>query len=302
MNGLVQRLQLGNWPLGAGGLAVALLVAMSLAPGRFAAGEPVQPLFVQAGGQFVTRPQPPGTLGYVLGSDIYGRDVWAQLVYGSRYTLGFCLVAATLRVVIGMALGLWAGWFGGWSDTVTAALAAAFSAVPALILAWGPLSLANSVLDFNGSLVVWTLILAVLGWGETLTVVRAWTTTLQRRLFVEAARVNGQTEWGILTRHIWPHLRGLVLIQIAFEMSAILLTIAELGYFSVFLGGGIFDDVLGRTVNLLPEWGGMIAGGRNAFLTYPWLTFVPLAGFVVAIVGFNLLAEGLRRARDQALG
>ena len=302
MNGLVQRLQLANWPLWLGGLVVALLVAMSLAPARFATGEPVQPLFVQAGGSFVTTPQPPGTFGYILGSDIYGRDVWAQLVYGSRYTLGFCLVAATLRVMIGMALGLWAGWFGGWSDTVTAALAATFSAIPALILAWGPLSLANSVFDFNGSLVVWTLILAVLGWGETLTTVRAWTTALQRRLFVEAARVNGQTEWGIVARHIWPHLRGLVLIQVAFEMSAILLTIAELGYFSVFLGGGIFDDVLGRTVNMLPEWGGMIAGGRNAFLTYPWLTFVPLAGFVVAIVGFNLLAEGLRRARDQALG
>ena len=302
MNHLAQRFQLANWPLWAGGLVVALLVAMSLVPARFASGEPVQPLFVQAGGQFVTTPQPPGTFGYVLGSDTYGRDVWAQLVYGSRYTLGFGLVAATLRVVIGMVLGLWAGWFGGWSDTVTAALAAAFSAVPALILAWGPLSLANSVLDFNGSLVVWMLVLAVLGWAETLTAARTWTTALQHRLFIEAARVNGQTEWGILARHIWPHLRGLVLIQVAFEMSAILLTIAELGYFQVFLGGGVYDDFLGRTVNIFPEWGGMIAGARSAFLTYPWLTFVPLAGFILAIVGFNLLAEGLRRARDRALG
>ena len=292
------RLRL-NAPLLIGGAIVALLVAGALAAPLLAPYGPDEAVIIRDGASLAAAPYPPGTPETPLGSDGLRRDMLSRLLYGCQYTLLFTGVSALLRVLLGATLGALAGWYRALRPPV-AALVTAFSAVPPLVFALMPLALINARGTPDASVIGFVIVFSLTGWAETAVRARAAVEELAEAQFVEAAYAVGLRRLAVLIRHITPNLRGLLLVELATAMGAALLLAAELAFLGVFVGGAAVDAAGGRVLAadaITAEWGNMLAQGLRERRAGAWLFFEPLLAFVGAILGFNLLAEGLRRRR-----
>jgi ABC-type dipeptide/oligopeptide/nickel transport system permease subunit len=266
--------------------------------------DPLAPV-TRIGGQLATQaPYPPGTPELPLGSDTLSRDQLSRLLYGGRYTLLMCGLIALMRVVLGTLLGILSGWYNS-SRRVIGAVASAWSAVPSLFFAFIAIPItANAIhghpqIDnpITGAL-AFTIALSLTGWAETTARIRITVQGLRAAPFVEAAYAIGLSRWAVLWRHILPNLRDVLLIESVAALSSALLIVAELGFFSLFIGGGT-EDFFGSKYPdpIYAEWGSMLAKGLRQRSLAPWLLIEPLIAFTVTILACNLLAEGLRRRR-----
>jgi peptide/nickel transport system permease protein len=292
----IARLRL-NAPLLLGGSIVALLIVGALTAPLLAPFGPDEPVIIRAGASLAPAPYPPGTPGLPLGSDELRRDMLSRLLYGCQYTLLFCGISAVLRVLLGAVLGALAGWYEGLRPPV-AALVSACSAIPPLIFALMPLALINARGTPDASAIGFVIVFGLTGWAETSVRVRAAVEELAEAQFVESAFAIGRQRLAVLVRHIAPNLRGLLTVELATAMGATLLLAAELAFLGVFVGGAAVDVAGGRVIAvdaITAEWGNMLALGLRGRSQGGWLFFEPLLAFLVAILGFNLLAEGLRR-------
>lgn len=289
-------------------LALALVGALAAAP-LLTDQDPLRMRVATPGGTQPQFPAPPGTPGFPLGTDVQGRDMLARLLYGGRYTLAMCLIAALARVGIGTLVGMLAGWYPASTRAING-LVSAWSAIPPLFFALfmrqllsqavfglaraGPKSLDAVLKDA----LVFTIIMGLTGWPEI--AVRCQTAVLGLRglPFVEAAYVVGQRRAAVLWRHILPNLRGLLAAEAANAMAGALLLLAELGFFQIFIGGST-DDLNGSRylTPIYSEWGSLVALSLRQRNQGYWILIEPLLAFTLAIVAFNLLAEGLRRRR-----
>ena len=186
------------------------------------------------GGQFTlaAAPSPPlASAEFPLGTDNAGRDLLTRLLFAVRPTLILCFVIATLRIVIGLFLGLWAGWFGGKAERVIDTLTGASLAIPILIFAL-------AIISFLGERTLWTFVVALVatGWANTAVFVKNSTLLTKQSPYIEGARAVGVRPFGILRRYIMPQLWPTLPAQIAFELSATLLVVAELGFLGMFIG------------------------------------------------------------------
>ena len=222
---------------------------------------------------------PPGA-GHLFGTDAFGRDILARVLYGARISLLEVACGVSLAVAVGVPLGLLAGTAGGALDAgLMWAMDIAF-AFPAIVLAilivsvLGP-SLANLLLAVAAfSVPVYARLSRNLAVG-----VRALE-------FVDAAAAAGSGRWRIIRRHIGPNTMGPVLVQATLTAGTAVLSAASLS----FLGLGAQPP--------LPEWGTMLSDGRNYLGVSPWLSFFPGAAVMVTVLGFNLLGDGLRDVLD----
>ena len=140
--------------------------------------------------------------------------------------------------------------------------------------------------------------ISLTGWPETAVRCRVAVRGLSREPFIEAAYTIGLSRPRVLWRHVLPNLRDLILIEAAYAMGAVLLLVAEMGFRAVVLGGAFREspaDTAGTT--RFSEWGSMRAVGVRERGLGSWLMMEPLLAFSLAILAFNLLAEGLRRRR-----
>lgn len=296
---LLRRLRRLNAPLIAGALMTIVLIICAVWAPALASFDPNTPRFVFDGADMVRVPYPPGTAGMPLGSDSSRRDVWSRLVYGARFTLLFCGVAALLRLALGTAVGMLAGWYRR-SARFFDLLIGAWSAIPSLFFA---ILLIGVVYRRGGlftNVAVFTSALVLTGWTEAAIRSRTAVQVLATAPFVEAAYAIGLSKWAVLWRHVRPNLRDLLFVEAAYTMAAVLLLVAELGFLNIFVGGGqILTDIDG-TVSVLahqPEWGSLLADGVRWRTSAPVLFLAPMAAFSYTILAFNLLAEGLRRRR-----
>jgi peptide/nickel transport system permease protein len=254
-------------------------------------------------------PFPPGTPGFPIGSDPAGRDMLSRLLFGARYTLLICAAATGARMALGTAIGMLAGWYGR-ARPILGALINAWSSIPPVFMAFFLIPLlANSLfgISFAGprgiaevtrDAVVFAIVLGLTGWAEAAARCQVAVQGLQGASFVEAAYATGLSRWAVLWRHVRPNLRGLLLSEAANAMSGALLLLAELGFFSYFIGGGQEDVTGSRYLDpIYAEWGSMLAKGLRQRSGAIWLLIEPLLAFTLAILAFNLLAEGLRRRR-----
>lgn len=290
------RLPRPNTPLVIGGLLVAALVVSAVAAPLIAPFDPLEVVVRTDGGELVPAPYPPGTQGMLLGSDPLRRDLLSRLIYGSRYTLLFCGVSALLRVLIGATLGMVSAWSRRAAPVVDV-LVGASSAVPSLFFAIVPIALVNRQGSLAASTVAFVVVLSLTGWAETAVRCRTAVAGLRGAPFIEAAYAVGAGRWATLWRHVRPNLRDLLLVEAAYAMGATLLLIAELGFLGFFVGDAE-REVVGNVIAADPiyaEWGSMLANGIRARGQGSWLLTVPIAAFTLAILSFNLLAEGLRR-------
>lgn len=222
----------------------------------------------------------PPSLEHPLGTDLLGRDMLSRIIYGARISLMLCLVGVTLALFFGVFLGVISGYYEGKIDAV--------------IMAFTNLQLAFPMILFA------ILIIAILGPGIENTIIaaafpsvpiftrlmRSSVLIVKRLDYVEAARSLGANNLAIMLRHILPNGFAPVIIQTSLRTATILLTAAGLS----FLGLGVQPPT--------PEWGALLSGGRAFLRTAPWIVVSPGIAIMLAVLGFNLLGDGLRDVLD----
>ena len=260
-------------PLSLVGMAVicALLATAVLAP-HIATQDP---LFQSLEARLL-----PPSAAHWLGTDALGRDVFSRLVYGSRVT--FAIVALVVATVgpVGLLVGTVAGYAGGWIDRVLMRLTDIFLSLPRLVLA---LSL---VAALGPGLVNAVVAIAVTAWPPYARMARAETMVVRGRDYVTAARLLGAPHWRIIWRHVMPVCLPSLIVRTTLDMAGIILTAAGLG----FLGLGAQPP--------LPEWGVMIADGREQVFDQWWIAAVPGLAIMVVALAFNLVGDGMRDGMD----
>ena len=226
------------------------------------------------------RLKPPGTPGYWLGTDDFGRDILSRIIHGARITLYIIALVAVTAPVLGLLVGTVAGYFGGWIDAVLMRLTDIFLAFPRLILALALVAVMGPGIE-NAVLAI-----ALTAWPPYARVARAETLTVRNSDYIAAIRLQGAGHARIIAGHVVPMCLPSVIIRVTLDMAGVILIAAGLG----FLGLGVQPP--------LPEWGLMISSGRKFLFEQWWVATMPgLAIFIVSL-GFNLLGDGLRDVLD----
>ncbi len=225
------------------------------------------------------RLRPPGAAHW-LGTDGFGRDILSRLLHGARLTLMIVLLVAATAPAAGLLIGTVAGYRGGWTDAVLMRITDIFLAFPKLILALAFVAALGPGIE-NAVIAI-----AITSWPPYARIARAETLTIRHADFISAARLQGASGPRIVLGHVVPLCLASLIVRVTLDMAGVILTAAGLG----FLGLGAQPP--------LPEWGAMIAAGRQYVLEQWWVAAMPgLAIFIVSL-GFNLLGDGLRDVLD----
>ena len=217
----------------------------------------------------------PFSPGHLLGTDEYGRDILARMLYGGRIDLLIAFGATGVTLVAGTAIGLVSGYFGGWVDTVIMRIVDLFFAFPFLVLVIAIVAMLGPSV-FNMFIAIW-----ITSWITYARITRGHTLVAKGQEYVLAAKALGYTQRRVMLRHILPNVVSFVIIFAMVDAVQNVLLGAALG----FLGLGAKPPS--------PEWGVMISDGQNYILTAWWLSTLPGIAIVLVGVGFSLLGDGL---------
>ena len=221
----------------------------------------------------------------VLGTDELGRDVWARVASGARISLAISAIATAIALVIGVAIGLVAGYAGGATDSALMRLVDLVLAFPIFLLAILLAALFREA-RLSSSIVPVFVTIGLVSWTTMARVIRGRTQVLARSEMVLAARALGASPARILVRHILPNLGGVAVVVTTFGFAQNLLSESVLSY----VGLGPPPPTA--------SWGRMLYEGRAYYRIAPHLVLAPGIAIVLAVVGFNLLGDGLRDAFD----
>ena len=287
---------LGNLPFVAGAILVAGLGAVVFFGPRLAPHSPytTHGLVIEEG-EFRVPPYAPDET-YRWGTDVLGRDMLSLILAGAQRTLFLAALVVLARMVVGFVVGAVAGWWSGsWVDRLLMGAAETIAAFPTLLLAM-TLILA---LGIRQGMRPFVIALCFVGWGEIMQYVRGEVMAIRPRLFIESAVAVGLRTSRIVLSHVLPNLIPALISIAALEIGAVLMVLGELGFIGIFIGGGAFADLSWLAPPFhysdLPEWGALLSNMRTYARTYPWMGIYPASAFFVAILGFNLLGEGVRR-------
>ena len=258
-------------------LALAILVAI-FAP--LLAGDPsVQRDIVAT--RFL---RPLSTDGYgafhLLGTDRFGRDVWARLAFGARVSLGVGLLAVLLSVAIGTVIGAAAGFWRGGTGLALLGLTDFALALPRVVL----LLLLASLWQPSAGLVI--VVLGLTGWMTIARLVHGEVRALSARPFVEGAVALGVSGPRVLARHILPNALTPVIVAAALGIGNAIMLEAGLS----FLGLGVQPPT--------PSWGNLIASGRDTLVNAPWVATAPGVALVLVVLAATLLGDAVRDRLD----
>ncbi|TCW42827.1 peptide/nickel transport system permease protein [Phytobacter diazotrophicus] len=218
--------------------------------------------------------------GYLLGTDQLGRDLYTRIVYGAVHSLSGALIAVGLGLALGSLLGLLAGAMGGWFDSLIMRVIDILLAIPGLLLALSVIILLGFG-TVNAAIAV-----GITSIASFTRLVRGETLRVRHSDFVEAAWGSGGTFFSVLLRHIVPNALSTVFAFAALQFGSAILAISTLS----FLGYGAPPPT--------PEWGLLIAEGRNYLSTAWWLTAFPGIVVVLVVLAANRVSQSLRRGQS----
>ena len=281
-------------------LIIGAILLVALRPDWFAPYGPNEkgPVFQEINGEIVVRPYPPSPL-YPLGSDPEARDLLSRIIHGARITLSIALLAAILRIVTGVVLGWVATRSTNLNSHAILTLSKAAAAIPSLLFAY----LIIAALSPSRGPLVFIIGIGLTGWTPWAQLIYYSVRRIEAEPYMEAANAVGSTARFKIRHYMLPNVLPVVIPTIAQEMVNTLLLLAELGFIGLFLGSlrpiPIDDLLRGYRPDLpMPEWGGMLAGTRFYIFRSAWIPLAPTGAFAVTILGFYLLAEGLRQLFD----
>ncbi|XID94483.1 ABC transporter permease [Paenibacillaceae bacterium WGS1546] len=291
-----------NRTLLAGLLITATMIAFTLfghlfAPHDLAHQAKIEYIVQDDGkGVLLAPPVAPGE-HYPFGTDKHGYDMMAKLVDGAKYTIFLSVAIALARVVIGGGLGLLLGYFGSRSKGRAPSYWSFLNGFPIFLIVWLVLVdiFINPSLSPLSIALLMGIVLTVIGLPSIVSATKEKTQVIRDKAFVLAAQSLGASPWKIVRSHLVPHMKESFLIMIVQEIVLVLGLFGQLALFNIFVGGTTmyFDPV--EYYSRTNEWGGLIGQARNFLYIYHWMLFIPLAAYVVLILGFHLVSSGLEK-------
>jgi peptide/nickel transport system permease protein len=213
-----------------------------------------------------------------LGTDILGRDILSRLIFGARTVLAVAPLSVAVAMIVGITMGMVAGYYGGWIDVVISRFSDIVLAFPVLVLY--VVLIANigpSVLN----IVIATTIASSPGIGR---ITRGLVLGLKQQEYVAAARLRAENTLYIMLVELLPNCRSMLIVDACLRVGYTIITIGILG----FLGLGLPPPN--------PDWGGMVKESTTVLNVWPFMALAPSIAIVSLVLGFNLLADGLREA------
>ncbi len=211
-----------------------------------------------------------------LGTDHMGRDILSRLVWGSRTVLFYAPIATFSAYTVGILMGLMAGYRGGLVDDILSRISDIILSFPVLVL----YIIVIATIGASGFNIVIAITFA--SSPGIMRIVRGLVLDLRNRDYVAAAQTRGESDWRIMLVEILPNARGPLIVDACLRLGYVIITIGVLG----FLGLGLPPPD--------PDWGGMVNETRQMAIVFPHMTLAPCIAISSLILGFNLLADGLR--------
>jgi peptide/nickel transport system permease protein len=260
---------------------------MKIPVGFFVEGYPYKLFGLIPANRHLVGPVDPTQPIFLLGADRLGRDLFSRLIMGTRVSMSIGLIGVCLSLVLGILLGGLSGYYGGTVDTLIQRMIEFLRSIPsiplwmglaaALPLSWPPLQVYFAI----------TIILSLIGWTSLARVVRGRFLSLREEDFIMAARLDGQSELGIILTQMLPAFTSHIIASITLAIPGMILSETALS----FLGLGLREPVV--------SWGVLLQDAQEirAIATAPWL-LIPALAVVLAVLALNFLGDGLRDAAD----
>ncbi len=223
------------------------------------------------------------SLSHILGTDAFGRDLFARIVHGGRTSLTIALLATVSSAVLGTALGAIAGYFGGRVDSLIMRTLDIFMSIPDILFTMAV------VFALGAGFINLLLALTLAYFTNYVRLVRSQVLNLAELDYVEAARAGGSGSTRIILTHILPNAMGVIIVNTTLNVAKIILYESTLS----FLGLGMPPPA--------PEWGLLLADAREYMRVAPYLMFFPALAIVLCATSVNLIGDGLRDALDPHL-
>jgi len=264
-----------NYLAMAGGILIVLFMIVAVIGPWITTGDPMAP-------NVADRLEGPSSQ-YWFGTDHHGRDIFTRIIHGMSITLYIGFLSVFVGMIFGVVFGIVSGYYGGRIDAIIMRTMDVLLAFPGILLALGIVAV------LGGSINNVIIAISIFSIPVFARIVRGSTLSVRKLEYVDAVRALGASDFRIIFRHILPNIMSPIIVQATLRIATAVLTASGLS----FLGLGAQPPT--------PEWGAMLAAGRNYMWEHPHIALFPGLAIVLVVLAFNLFGDGVRDALDPKL-